>query len=100
MEQGFIVSTPDGLTTIVREAVEQAIGLAVKNGTEIANRMGLWDQKPQDLLLTFNEIRLQLRCSAPTLRKLITSGRLKACKVGNRWRVRQSDLDQFMEERS
>lgn len=48
-------------------------------------------------ILTFREARIELRCSAPTLRKILRSGKLPAVRIGAQWRVREQDLLNFMQ---
>ncbi len=50
-------------------------------------------------LFTINEIAKILRVHSRTINRYIESGRLKASKLGV-WRIKQSDLDAFLEETS
>ena len=55
--------------------------------------------KPEDKLLTIEEVAEILRVSSRSVNRYIESGRLKASKLGV-WRIKQSDLDKFLEETS
>ena len=55
--------------------------------------------KPEDKLLTIEEVAEILRVSSRSVNRYIESGRLKASKLGV-WRIKQSDLDRFLEETS
>ena len=55
--------------------------------------------KPQDKLLTIEEVAEILRVSARSVNRYIVSGKLKASKIGW-WRIKQSDLDEFLEKTS
>jgi excisionase family DNA binding protein len=50
-----------------------------------------------DAVLTVEEVAAQLRVSPQTVRKLIEDGDLKAFKVRGQWRVKQSDLDDYIQ---
>ena len=50
-------------------------------------------------LFTINEIAKILRVHSRTINRYIESGRLRASKLGV-WRIKQSDLDAFLEETS
>jgi len=50
------------------------------------------------MVLTVNEVAADLKVQKSTVYKLITSGKLKAFKIGNRFRVTQEDLNKFKEE--
>lgn len=53
----------------------------------------------KDKLLTIKEVAKYLRVSERSVLRYIEAGRLKASKVGW-WRVKQSDLDNFLKETS
>ena len=53
----------------------------------------------EDKLLTIEEVAEILRVSSRSVNRYIESGRLKASKLGV-WRIKQSDLDRFLEETS
>lgn len=55
--------------------------------------------KPEDKLLTIEEVAEILRVSSRSVNRYIESGRLKASKLGV-WRIKRSDLDRFLEETS
>jgi excisionase family DNA binding protein len=55
--------------------------------------MSLWDK---DVVLTTKEAIKYLKISKPTYLKHIRLGRIRAVKVGNCWRVHQSELYRFL----
>jgi excisionase family DNA binding protein len=50
----------------------------------------------EDTVLTTDQAIEYLKISRPTFLKCIHQGRIKAIKVGNGWRVLQSELYTFM----
>ncbi len=54
---------------------------------------------PEEKLLTAKEAAKMLRVSYRSIVRYIEQGKLKASKIGM-WRIKQSDLDQFLEETS
>ncbi len=50
-----------------------------------------------DTLLTAAEVAEQLRVSTMTVYRLIRSGELPAVRVGRNYRVRERDLEQYLE---
>ena len=50
--------------------------------------------------LSITKISRILDVSENTTRRLITSGKIRASRVGQQWRVFQSDLDIYLTERS
>lgn len=50
------------------------------------------------MVLTVSEVAADLKVREETVYKLIQSGRLKAFKIGNRFRVMETDLNNFKEE--
>ncbi len=50
-----------------------------------------------DKLLTIDEVAKVLRVSTRSVIRYVDSGKLKASKIGD-WRIKQSDLDRFLEE--
>lgn len=53
----------------------------------------------KDKLLTIEEVAEILRVSERSVNRYIVSSKLKASKIGW-WRIKQSDLDKFLEETS
>lgn len=53
----------------------------------------------EEKLLTVDEVAEMLRVSTRSVIRYIESGRLKASKIGV-WRIKQSDLNNFLEESS
>lgn len=87
MQQPVFVSTPDELRCLIHEAVSSALATAHDGHA----------QEPAPIApMTFAEVRLALRCSAPTLRKLIREGRLRGTRIGDHWRFRPEDVHAFL----
>ena len=55
--------------------------------------------KNTEKLLTIEEVADILRVSTRSVNRYIIAGRLKASKIGV-WRIKQSDLDKFLEKTS
>lgn len=51
-------------------------------------------------LLTVGEVAGIMRVSNMTVYRLIKSGQLGAIRVGKNYRIRRSDIDRYLEERS
>ena len=56
-------------------------------------------QQPHDVLLTIPEVAAKLRVSEKTIRRWIKGGDMQAAKLGNQWRVRSRDLEDFIRDR-
>jgi len=52
--------------------------------------------QPSDLL-TVKEVAEILRVSQPTVLRMIDDGELRAIRVRNQWRIRRSDLDDYLQ---
>lgn len=52
--------------------------------------------QPSDLL-TVKEVAGVLRVSQPTVLRMIDDGELRAIRVRNQWRIRRSDLDDYLQ---
>lgn len=50
-------------------------------------------------LLTVKEVAEILRVSQPTVLRMIDDGELRAIRVRNQWRIRRSDLDDYLQRR-
>ncbi len=48
--------------------------------------------------LTVSEVALLMRVSNMTVYRLIKSGSLKAVQVGNRYRVKEADVHQYLDD--
>lgn len=46
--------------------------------------------------ITFDQARIALKVSAPTLRKLVRSGRLHAVQTGRRWLIPSGEIQRFL----
>ena len=53
-----------------------------------------------DGLLTVGEVASWMRVSNMTVYRLIKSGQLPAVRVGKNYRIRESDIDRYLSERS
>jgi excisionase family DNA binding protein len=51
-------------------------------------------------LLTVAEVAAAMRVSNMTVYRLIKGGELAAVRVGKNYRIRESDLERFLQERS
>jgi excisionase family DNA binding protein len=51
-------------------------------------------------LLTVSEVAATMRVSNMTVYRLIKGGELPAVRVGKNYRIRESDVERFLEERS
>ncbi|MGH2636100.1 MAG: helix-turn-helix domain-containing protein [Actinomycetota bacterium] len=52
-----------------------------------------------DRLLTVAEVAATMRVSNMTVYRLIKSGELPAIRVGKNYRIRESDMDRYLEQR-
>ena len=53
-----------------------------------------------DRLLTVGEVAATMRVSNMTVYRLIKSGQLPAIRVGKNYRIRESDVDRYLSDRS
>jgi excisionase family DNA binding protein len=53
-----------------------------------------------DPLLTVSEVAATMRVSNMTVYRLIKSGQLAALRVGKNYRIRESDMNQYLNEGS
>ncbi len=51
-------------------------------------------------LLTIDEVAAALRCSKRTVENLVSSRSIRVVRIGRMVRVRQEDLQQFVERRA
>jgi excisionase family DNA binding protein len=54
---------------------------------------------PRPRLLTPNEVAEQLRVSTMTVYRLIKSGELPAARISSSYRLREEDVDAYLESR-
>ena len=54
-------------------------------------------QPPLPRLLEVHEVAYQLKCSQETVRRFIRDGKLKAKRLGWRWRIKPADLEAFID---
>lgn len=57
-------------------------------------------QLSSDRLLTVGEVATMMRVSNMTVYRLIKAGQLAAIRVGKNYRIRESDVDRYLSERS
>ena len=63
-------------------------------------RSGWVGRQAGDRLLTVAEVAATVRVSNMTVYRLIKSGDLPALRVGKNYRIRESDVDVFLSDRS
>lgn len=51
-----------------------------------------------DEIMTVNEVAEYLKISEVTTYKLVQEGKMPAFKIGRHWRVKRSDLSEFIEK--
>lgn len=51
-------------------------------------------------MLNISQVSEHLSLSEWTVRKMLRSGEIKGSKIRNRWRVRPSDLNSYIESKS
>lgn len=80
-----VVSTID-LERLVKTAVVEAL-----------STYHLPTPPPASEALTFDQVRVRLKISAPTLRKMVRSGTLHAVRTGRRWLVPSVEVERFLQ---
>ena len=55
------------------------------------------DKKPRERLLTPAEVATRLNVSLVTVGRWLRGGKLKGVKAGRQWRVRERDLEAFLQ---
>ena len=55
-------------------------------------------ENPSYKFLTVSEVAVLMRVSNMTVYRLIKSGALKAVQVGNRYRVKEADVHQYLDD--
>jgi excisionase family DNA binding protein len=63
-------------------------------------RGGWTGRQAGDRLLTVVEVAAIMRVSNMTVYRLIKAGELPAIRVGKNYRIRESDVDRYLSERS
>ena len=63
-------------------------------------RTGWTSRQAGDRLLTVAEVAGVMRVSTMTVYRLIKGGELPALRVGKNYRIRESDVDRYLSERS
>ena len=74
---------------------------AAKHRTVVATvlidgRMAIQDAGDNSVIFNTHEACLYLKISRPTYLKYITTGKIKAQKIGRGWRVFKDELDRFV----
>jgi excisionase family DNA binding protein len=64
------------------------------------SRKGWTGRQAGDRLLTVAEVAATMRVSNMTVYRLIKTGELPALRVGKNYRIRESDVDAYLENRS
>ncbi|HEY7659638.1 MAG TPA: helix-turn-helix domain-containing protein [Actinomycetota bacterium] len=64
------------------------------------SRTGWVGRQAGDRLLTVAEVAGTMRVSNMTVYRLIKAGELPALRVGKNYRVRESDVDRYLSQRS
>jgi excisionase family DNA binding protein len=72
--------------------LKQSLSNLIKSSKKYKKKRNLMSPKENKNVLTTQEAIEYLRISKPTFYKSIHSGRIKAIKVGNGWRVLRSEL--------
>lgn len=74
----------------------------VTDVTDVTEECGMADAQPfvTGALLTVAEVAAGMRVSNMTVYRLIKGGELPAVRVGKGYRIRESELQRFLEERS
>lgn len=50
--------------------------------------------------LTVQEVARLLKCGSGKIYKMLQEGKLPGCKIGNTWRVRQRELEDYLAAQS
>jgi excisionase family DNA binding protein len=81
-------------------ATEVAVGSVV--AVKIVEEVIMPKRRPfvGDRLLTVGEVAATMRVSNMTVYRLIKGGQLPAIRVGKNYRIRESDVDRYLSERS
>jgi excisionase family DNA binding protein len=74
--------------------------VALEAGVKGAGHMGKKRPLVGDRLLTVGEVAATMRVSNMTVYRLIKSGQLAAIRVGKNYRIRESEIDRYLSERS
>jgi excisionase family DNA binding protein len=64
------------------------------------SRTGWTGRQAGDRLLTVAEVAATMRVSNMTVYRLIKTGELPALRVGKNYRIRESDVDAYLADRS
>ncbi len=83
----MVVVEVNQLKQLITDAVQEALSPMSRQPSPSA---------PSDRVLSLDQVRVRLGLSAPSVRKAILSGRLKATRVGRRILIAELDLKQFM----
>jgi excisionase family DNA binding protein len=85
------------------EPVDVEVGVArVASVRSVEGVSGMPKRRPfvGDRLLTVGEVAATMRVSNMTVYRLIKAGQLAAIRVGKNYRIRESDVNRYLSERS
>ena len=83
-----VIATPE-LAQLIETITSRVINTALSQFTQPAQT------KPSEAL-TFDQCRTRLKLSAPTLRALLVSGKLRGVRAGKRWLVPSDEVERFL----
>jgi excisionase family DNA binding protein len=91
-----------GLPEEDEEHVATAVLVARVVPVEDAKEVSMPKRRPfvGDRLLTVGEVAATMRVSNMTVYRLIKAGQLPAIRVGKNYRIRESDVNRYLSERS
>lgn len=52
--------------------------------------------RQKDIVMSPSEVAKYLRVNFQTVYRALREGKLPGCKVGRQWRIKKSDLDQYL----
>jgi excisionase family DNA binding protein len=86
----------------VVESVDVEVGVARVVSVQDAEGVKVPKRRPfvGDRLLTVGEVAATMRVSNMTVYRLIKAGHLAAIRVGKNYRIRESDVNRYLSERS
>ena len=84
----LIQMSPETLSEMIEEAVKRAFA---KRKDDEAKKV-----KPEDRLYALEEVTDRLNMTAGSIRKKILTGDIKGVKVGQKWMVKLSAIDEYL----
>jgi len=90
-EKALVILPLEELQSLIHEAIRNTI-------SELSDSLGTFAPSKDDKRLTFDEVRVRLRVSRPTLHRLIASGKLPAHKTHERgqWIISERALESYL----